>query len=354
MKKTKNKDTFLFPYTVKKVVSTLSQSQGWQIKQLNVPETWKTTKGEGITVLVIDTGYTDHVDLQGGISIQKSRSFLKSEPWIDDKNGHSSHVCGIIGARNNAVGMVGVAPECTVVTAKVLGQDGSGDFNAIRNALVYAKQLRPHVINMSLGSHSYDPIMHNLIKELYDMNIPVIAAAGNDGRGNAVNYPGKYPEVICVTAFDKYGYPASFNSIGPETDVSAPGVDIYSTWLNQEYVELSGTSMATPFVTGLVALLLAKHHKQELDTGSNDCKTVEQIREHLLKYADDKGVVGRDDTWGYGVIDPVKLVEAENATPPTPAPVPAPKPVPEPLQPYKPTEPWYSKLKRKIKLIFGK
>lgn len=316
-----DKDIFLYPFEVKHVMSTLSQSLGWGIKQLNVPDTWKVTKGEGVKVMVIDTGYTDHPDLQGAMIVAQSRSFLSSEPDIGDRNGHSSHCCGIIGARNNEIGMVGVAPECTIITAKVLGSDGSGDFGAIRAALDYAKKIKPDVISMSLGSHYYDRVMHEIIKELHAMNIPIIAAAGNDGRGNAVNYPAKYPEVVCVTAFDKNGNPARFNSTGPEADFSAPGVDIYSTWTNHQYVSISGTSMATPFVAGLVALLIAKHRKQEAETGKNDCKTVDQVKEHLIKYADDKGVVGRDNTWGYGVIDPIKLINAlEQDTPETPVP----------------------------------
>ena len=146
----------------------------------------------------------------------------------------------------------------------------------------------------------------------------IIAAAGNDGRRNSVNYPGRYPEVICVSAYDKNGKPASFNSTGPEVGFSAPGVDIYSTWLDQKYATLSGTSMATPFMAGLVALLISKHIKQELETGKNDCKTVEQIREHLLKYADKKGVTGHDENWGYGVINPEKLInETDTETTPT-------------------------------------
>jgi subtilisin family serine protease len=313
-----NKDIFLYPFEVKKVLSTLSQSQGWGIKQLNVPETWKTTKGSGITVMVIDTGYSDHPDLKGAMVIAKSRSFLKYEPDINDLNGHSTHCAGIIGARNNDIGMVGVAPECNIITLKVLGENGTGGFDAIRSALKYAIDVKPDVISMSLGSHSYDKEMHDLIKKLYEMNIPIIAAAGNDGKkkfGNKVidtiNYPAKYPEVISVAAYDKYGNPAIFNSYGSDNiDFSAPGVDIYSTWVNHEYVSISGTSMATPFVAGIVALLLAKHRKQELETGKNDCKTISEIKEHLVKYADDKGVVGKDLNWGYGVINPVELIKS--------------------------------------------
>jgi len=303
-----NNNVKLPPFEVTHVVSSLSQVTGWGIHQLNVPKTWSITKGAGICVMVIDTGYCDHSDLDGAMDGKASRSFLNYETEKLDLNGHSSHCCGIIGARDNSSGMVGVAPECTIITCKVLGKDGTGDNNAVNDALRYAIQTKPDVISMSLGSSYYYAEQHNLIKELYKLNIPIIAAAGNDGRSGAVNYPGKYPETICVTAFDDKGRPARFNSTGDTVDFSAPGVDIYSTFLNNQYAKLSGTSMATPFIAGLVALLIAKHKKQELETGENDCVTVPQIKEHLVKYADDKGIVGKDSTWGYGVIDPLKLI----------------------------------------------
>ncbi len=303
-----NHNTRLPPYEIKRVVSTLSQVHGWGIKQLNVPDTWKITQGEGINIMVIDTGYTDHPDLEDGILKNRCKSFLNDEPDIDDHCGHSSHIAGIIAARNNDMGIVGVAPKCNIITVKVLGADGTGTVDAIINALKYAKSIRPHIVSMSLGTDSYDKEMHDLIKDLYKMNIPVVAAAGNDGRTNAVNYPGKFPEVICITAYDKNGIPAKFNSTGPEVGFSAPGVDIYSTWLNHQYCSLSGTSMACPFCAGLIALLLAKHIKQEAETGCNDCKTVDQIREHLIKYSDKKGIVGKDETWGYGIPNPSKLI----------------------------------------------
>lgn len=293
-------------YTVNRVVQSLSQVIGWGVSHLKVPATWSITQGEGKTVMVIDTGYSDHEDLQDAVIKDKSISFIKGE-GIEDLAGHSTHCLGIIGARNNESGMVGVAPKCNMIAVKVLGEDGTGPHDGIVRALEYAKTIKPDVVSMSLGSPLNDPRTHRLIKELTAMNIPIIAAAGNS-RTMPVSYPAAYPEVICVTAFDKNGNPAGFNSTGPEVDFAAPGVDIYSTYLNQSYANLSGTSMATPFMAGIVCLLLAKHAKQEAETGENDCKTVDQIKEHLVKYTDDKGVIGKDRTWGYGVIDINRLL----------------------------------------------
>jgi len=156
----------------------------------------------------------------------------------------NTHCQGIIGARNNEIGCVGVAPQCKLIAVKVLDTEGSGDMEGICDALEYALQIKPHIISMSLGAPSGTTRMHNIIKKLYEANISLVCAAGNDGRGNSINYPAKYPETICVTAFDKNDNPASFNSTGNEAEFSAPGVDIYSTWLNHEYAVLSGTCLA--------------------------------------------------------------------------------------------------------------
>lgn len=294
------------PYTVKKVISTLSQTQDWGIKQGNLPETWKITRGENTVVMVLDTGYTNHIDLQGGMVPDACISTEGGDKV--DRQYHSTHCCGIIGARDNNLGVVGVAPECQIITVKVLGDDGSGSFEAIIKGLEYAAQLRPDVVSMSLGASQGSEELHKAIKKLYDLNIPCICAAGNDGNDSPVNYPAKYPECIAVAAYDKNQNIANFSCGGAEVFISAPGVDIYSTYGNNTYAKLSGTSMATPFISGIVALLISKHKKQEKETGKNDCKTVEDIKNHLKKYAYDKGDIGHDYNWGWGVLDPIKLI----------------------------------------------
>ena len=306
------------PFRARHIVSTLSQAMGWGLTQLHVPETWTITQGEDINILIIDTGYSNHNDLVGAMIKEKCKSFVLTESIIDDFNGHSSHVSGIIGARNNDFGMVGIAPKCNIITYKVLDQSGVGEYQAIYNALKGAINLKPDIISMSLGGPDDDASIHRLIEDLYDMDIPIIAAAGNEGE-NGVMYPGNYEEVITVGAFDKDGKIANFSSVGDGVDFAAPGVQIYSTYLNNKFCIMNGTSQATPFFAGLVALLLSKHRKQEKETGQNDCKTITQIREHLIKYADDKGIVGKDKYFGYGVIDVYKLIyEGESVAEPPP------------------------------------
>lgn len=286
------------------VISTLTQAQGWGIQQCNIPNTWTITDGEGETAMVIDTGHPRHTDI--GDNAVEGKCFVPNES-IYDVEGHQTHCVGIICAQNNDSGMVGVAPRAKCITAKALGNDGSGNFDWIVNALDYAAQIKPTVVSMSLGSPVGTTELHNAIKRLYDLNIPVVCAAGNDGN-RGVDYPGNYPEVITVAAYDKNGNIAGFSGVGPGVDWAAPGVDIYSTFLNNQYCIMSGTSMATPFVTGIILLLIAKHKKQEKETGRNDCKTVDEIKQHLLKYTIQKNVLGRDNHWGYGIIDVEKLI----------------------------------------------
>lgn len=349
----KGSNIYLPPFKVERVVSVLSETIDWGLTQLHVPDTWKTTQGEDITVLIIDTGHTDHLDLTENIITDKCKTFVKSssDKEITDYNGHSTHCIGIIGARQNGIGCVGVAPKCKIITAKVFDKSGSGTTNAVNAALQYAIELKPDIVSMSLGSPSYDPQMESLIKKLHEMNIPVIAAAGNDGLDNSVNYPGKFKECICVAAIDSDGNIANFSSRGPEVDISAPGVNIYSTWLNHQYAKLSGTSMATPFITGVVALLLSKHRKEQLKTGKNDCITVDEIKNHLIKHVDDKGQIGRDNAYGYGIVDPEKIInDLENDTVPKPVPNPNP-PQPCANPPCKKKKSWLDKLKDLFKII---
>ena len=300
-------DVHATPVYVKKIISNSRQVKCWSIKDTNIPKTWEITKGKGKTCMVIDTGISNHVDLRDNIT-SNGRGFVRlrngriDTNWID-RNGHGTHVAGIIAAKDNNIGMVGVAPESKVIPAKALGDNGNGSFEWINNALRYAIDVKPDVVCMSLGAFVSDPSQHRLIRILYDMNIPVVCAAGNNGYNGGINYPAAYPETISVAAFDKNGNIADFSARGTEIDWAAPGVDVYSTWLNNRYIKLDGTSMAAPYIAGVILLLLAKHEIQEKETGKNDCKTVEDIRKHLLKYTIDKGMVGRDDYWGYGVLD---------------------------------------------------
>jgi minor extracellular protease Epr len=176
--------------------------------------------------------------------------------YIDEKSGHGTHVAGIIGAKNNAFGVVGVAPDCILIPIKVLNNNGGGSYESIVSGIEKAIESKADIISMSLGSNSAPPDkVHQVIKKAADAGIIILAAAGNDG--GVTNYPARYEEVIAVAAIDENGDYATFTSGDDTVDSVAPGVGIYSTFLNQGYAKMSGTSQACPFVAGLCALALS-------------------------------------------------------------------------------------------------
>lgn len=286
-------------FQVEETLQTLSQTADWGIGQMNIPDAWKDSQGEGVKIAVLDTGHPTHSELNEnciyGVSTTGEENYL-------DVHGHQTHCTGIICASNNNIGTVGVAPKAQCISVKVLSDTGSGSWDSVAEGLRYCLDADIDIVSMSLGGSSPSPMIEAQIKGLYDLGIPVICAAGNSGQGG-VNWPAAYDETIAVGAFDKYGKVASFSSRGEKVEWAAPGVDILSTYTDNRYARLSGTSMACPFMVGIVALMLSKHKKQLQETGQSDCRTVEQIREHLLKYTMDKGRLGKDNSWGYGVID---------------------------------------------------
>ena len=331
----KHVETLLPHYTIEESMDSMSQVVDWGLRQLNVPDTWSVTRGEGIKVMVIDTGHPkDHPDLQ--LNVLKG---LNCVPWEDpyDNNGHQTHCTGIICGVDNGVGTIGVAPSAKCISVKGLADNGSGTYDGLCNALDYAIRARPDVVSMSLGGPMPYEQMHKKIKLLHELNIPVVCAAGNTGDGG-VNWPAAYDETIAVAAYDQFGKVARFSSKGEKVEWAAPGVNVYSSYKNKQYARLSGTSMACPFLVGVICLMLAKHKKQEKETGKNDCKTVEQIREHLRKYTIDKGTIGKDRSWGYGIVDVDNLItDGELPVNPTPEPEPEPTPTPEPEPTPEPT-----------------
>lgn len=286
------------------------QKMDWGIKTLRVYEVWKESRGEGVNVAILDTGVASHNDLnpniKGGINFTTSNS-----KDYEDRVGHGTHVAGIIGAVDNQIGVVGVAPCVNLYAVKVLGDNGSGSFDMITKGIYWAIENKMDIISMSLGSRYTTPSLHNAIKEAYKHNITMVAAAGNDGDeydDDDIEYPAKYPEVIAVGAINKYLQRSWFSADGEELDVTAPGEEICSTYLKGDYAILSGTSMAAPFVTGVLALLIAKHKKTKDNKTPID--TPKQIREHLIRTADDAGEIGKDRFYGYGIVSPKKLLDS--------------------------------------------
>jgi subtilisin len=214
--------------------------------------------GTGKTAWIIDTGIDfEHSDLN--VDVTRSRSFISGEPSADDENGHGTHVAGIIGAKNNNYGTLGVASGARVVALKVLGRNGMGTLSGIIQALAYvnANGKAGDVINMSLGEEEPSQILDEHVQNTASKGILISIAAGNDskpansfspGRANGLN-------IFTVSATDSLDYFAVFSNYGNDVvDFAAPGVRILSTYHGDRYARMSGTSMAAPHVAGLLLL----------------------------------------------------------------------------------------------------
>ncbi|WIM41323.1 S8 family peptidase [Paenibacillus sp. PK4536] len=232
------------------------------VEMIQAPKVWDITKGAGVTIAILDTGCdTHHPDLQG--RIRNGRNFTdddQSHPDIyEDYNGHGTHVAGTIAAIQNNTGVVGVASEVNLLIGKVLNKDGSGQIDWIINGILYAIEQKVDIISMSLGGPEDVPELHEAIQKAVNNNILVICAAGNEGDNDSntdeYGYPGYYNEVISVGAINLNRQSSEFSNSNNEVDLVAPGENILSTYLDGKYATLSGTSMATPHVSGAMALI---------------------------------------------------------------------------------------------------
>jgi major intracellular serine protease len=192
------------------------------------------------------------------------------------------------------------------LVAKVLGDDGSGSGRSVAEGIDWACEAGADVLSMSLGSRSADRAIHAAIERAVAAGKFIVCAAGNEGRPDSVDYPARWPQTLSIGAVDRHGRVARFSSRGDQVDVCAPGEDVLSTYLDAGYAKLSGTSMATPFVSGVVALLIAKHRKLG---GTTPIDTQAELVEHLRRTATDAGTQGKDPNYGYGLIDPGSVLD---------------------------------------------
>ncbi|MBX3411586.1 MAG: S8 family peptidase [Pirellulales bacterium] len=294
------------PYAVEAQFVALSETVDWGLSLYGVPEQWRDSRGAGVTVAVLDTGIDEgHPDLAS--AVVGARDFTRSPSGPIDRVGHGTHVAGTIGARQNELGVVGVAPECRLLVAKVLGDSGSGSGASVSAGIDWACEQGADILSLSLGSPQPSEEIRGAIARASGAGKIILCAAGNEGRDDAVNYPARWSDTIAVGAVDRNGRLASFSSRGPEVDLCAPGQDVLSTYLRGGYAKLSGTSMATPFVSGVVALMLAKHRRQR---GRTPVEERVQVVEHLLRTAIDAGPTGKDPQYGYGLIHPAGALAA--------------------------------------------
>ncbi|HEY9721709.1 MAG TPA: S8 family serine peptidase, partial [Oscillatoriaceae cyanobacterium] len=229
---------------------------------------------------------------------------------VDDDYGHGTHVCGIIGAMgNNGTGTIGVAWKCRVMPIRVLGVDGTGTSFDTVDAIEYAVAHGARVLNMSLGSPDRSEQEAEAIQAAIDAGVVVVAAAGNEAtEGNYDEYPASYPGVVSVAAIGQDLQRAPFSNYNSHVTIAAPGVDIFSTLPTRyspsvPYGYLSGTSMATPFVSGVAALIFSAHPTW---TGQQVVAQLERTTDPLTSPT---GLTGFNEYFGYGLVDAAKAVQ---------------------------------------------
>ena len=289
------------------IMQAIDQELPWGVEITGANQVWTANKGAGVNIAILDTGIdTDHPDLVGNIAggVNYTGSFHRDggpmQNSYNDRNGHGSHCAGIIAASDNDIGVVGVAPEARLWAVKVLGDDGSGYVSDIIKGLQWCVDNGINIVSMSFGGEESSQSLKDACDKTYAAGVLLVAAAGN---GGSVYYPAAYDSVVAVSATDSDDSIADFSSTGPEIEIAAPGVNIYSTYLNGGYISESGTSMACPHVAGAAALIYASM----LGLTSPD-----EIRARLRETARDLGDPGKDDLYGYGRVD---AAAAATATP---------------------------------------
>jgi subtilisin family serine protease len=285
------------PYRVDlvNVPHTLAEGVDWGLTLYGIPSLWGKTRGEGVTVAVVDTGVSKHPALTDVVCDYRNFS---SDSDMYDTVGHGTHVAGIIGART---GMAkGIAPGVCILSLKALGHSGMGSNASVAQAVRFAIEAKADVICMSLGSTAPDDSVHSAVRDAHKNGVVVVCAAGNDG--GAVNYPAAFQETIAVGAVDRNGTACEFSSRGKEIAVAAPGEAITSCWLNDSYATVSGTSMAAPFVAGVIALYVSSAKRDNRKITHSD------VLKALADTCRDVGEAGRDNVYGWGLLDPHKLL----------------------------------------------
>lgn len=281
----------------------------WGMAVMGVDRLRAVTLGGGVTVGVIDTGVDISHPLLTGVTDR--RDFTGSASGPSDRNGHGSHVTSTVGGKDRGIG---VAPDCRLIHGKALGDGGSGSGQWIADAIRWCVDKGAHVVSMSLGSSSEDGRITDACRGAVGAGVWVVAAAGNSGPGTPeVDWPARSPWCISVAALDSALRPASFSSGGGKIDTSGPGVGIWGARPGGGLVSMSGTSMATPFVAGCLAL-----YRAALVAAGRAMPDWAELRRILADTSTDAHTPGVDRRTGPGWATPVLLALDAVPDPPRP------------------------------------
>lgn len=280
-------------------VKAAVQVQTWGYKHIKANTATKLGyTGKGVKIAVVDSGINkNHPDLKiaGGVSkIADLNTF-------SDKFGHGTHVAGIIGAQNNSIGTVGVAPDASIYSVRVLSDLGMGDVSDVIAGIQWAIDQKMDIINLSLTTETNSQALQEVVKKAYDKGIVIIAASGNDRANTKIKdvlFPARLSSVIAVGSVSPLNKLSYFSNYGPNQELVAPGENIKSTFVDlktatqDDYFVSEGTSMAAPFVAGTFA-----QYKEAYPHLSNG-----QLRATVNRAAVDLGAKGRDNLYGHGLV----------------------------------------------------
>jgi thermitase len=261
------------------------------LESIRAPYGWETTTGSAsITIAVLDTGVdASHPDLAG--KVLAGYDFVNDDADPADDNGHGTHVAGIAAAQtDNGTGVAGVSWGARIMPVKVLNASSFGTYADVAQGIIWAVDNGAAILNLSLGGAAESEAVADAVDYADARDVLVVAAAGNTGSPTVL-FPARLPKVVAVAATDETDARATLSNYGPEIDVAAPGIAIYSTDLGGGYGDRSGTSMSTAFVSGLAALIAG-------EIGSDP----DAVRGAIEGTALDIAPAGRDDFTGYGLI----------------------------------------------------